>query len=130
MYALGDKYQAAGLSKLAVQKYEGTLKRAWVPQSFLRSIPKVYKLTPESNRELRNVTLRHARSYLEQLKSDDVRQTLFRGTCLDVPEFAVDLLQSYVKVSLRGDCFHCGRQPVEPMQLKCLKCGKGGALRI
>ncbi len=117
MYALGDKYQAPGLSRLATQKYEGRLKRDWVPQVFLRSIAKVYKLTPESNRELWNATFRHARSNIEQFQSDDAMRIQFKGTCLDVPEFAVDL-----------DCSQCGRrQPVEPTQLRCLKCGKSGA---
>ena len=103
MYALGDKYQAPGLSRLAMQKYEGRLKRGWVPQDFLRSIARVYKLTPESSRELRNATSRHARSNIEQFQSDDAMRIQFKGTCLDVPEFAVDLLQSYIGVPLRRD---------------------------
>ncbi len=128
MYALGDKYQAPGLLRLAMQKYEGRLKRDWVPQAFLRSIARVYKLTPESNRELRNATFRHARSNIEQFQSDDAMRIQFKGTCLDVPEFAIDLLQSYIDVPLRGDYSQCGRrQPVEPIQLRCLKCGEGGA---
>ena len=126
MYALGDKYQAPELSRLAMQKYEGRLGRDWAPQDFLRSIAMVYKLTPESNRELRNTTLRHARSSIEQLQSDDMMRIRFKETCLDVPEFAVDLLQSYIDVPLRGDCSLCGpHQPVRPIQLRCLKCERG-----
>lgn len=128
LYALGDKYQVPGLSRLAIQKYEGRLKRAWDPQKFLQLIARVYNLTLESNRDLRNAALCHARSHVGKLQSDDAMRTQFRGTCLDIPEFTADLLQLYLHVPIRGDFFQCGSdQPVEPIQLRCLKCGKGGA---
>lgn len=117
MYALGDKYQVPELSRLATQKYEGRLKRDWISQVFLRSIAKMYKLTSESNRELWNVTFRHARFNIEQFQSDDAMQIQFKETCLDVSEFAIDL-----------DCSQCDRrQSVESTQLRCLKCGKSEA---
>ena len=82
----------------------------------------------ESNRGLRNAALCHARSHVGKLQSDDAMRTQFRGTCLDILEFKVDLLQLYLHVPIRGACFQCGSdQPVEPIQLRCLKCGKGGA---
>lgn len=93
MYALNDKYQASELSRLAMQKYESRLKRDWVSQIFLRSIVKVYKLTSESNRKLRNVTFCHARFNIEQFQLDDAMRIQFKETCLDVLEFAIDLLQ-------------------------------------
>lgn len=128
MYALGDKYQATELSRLAMQKYKDRLKRDWVPRDFLRSITKVYKLTPESNRKLRDATFSHARSNIGQFQSDDAMRLQFKETCLDVPEFMFDLLESYIDVSLTGDCFQCGlHQSVEPLQLRCLSCMKGGA---
>ena len=128
LYALGDKYQVPGLSRLAMQKHKGRLKRAWDPQKFLRSIARVYNLTLESNRGLRNAALCHARSHIGKFQSDDAMRTQLRGACLDIPEFTADLLQLYLDVPIRGDCFQCGPgQPVEPIQLRCLKCGKGGA---
>ena len=128
MYALGDKYQTPGLRRLAMRKFNSRLRSEWAPQDFLRSIARVYKLTPESNRKLRSVVLRHARSNIEHFQSDDAIRVQFKETCLDVPEFALHLLQSYIDVPIRGDCNQCGRgQPVEPTQLRCLTCGKGGA---
>ncbi len=128
MYALGDKYQAPGLSRLATQKYERSLKRDWVPEDFLRSIAKVYQLTPESNRELRNAVLHHARSNIKQFQSNDAMRIQFKDTNRGVPEFTSDLLQSYIDVPLRGKCIQCGPlQPIQPLQARCLKCGKGGA---
>lgn len=113
MYALGDKYQAPGLSKLAMQKYEDRLKRDWIPQAFLRSIARVYKLTPESDRELRNATFHHTRSNFKQFQSDDAIRVQFKETCLDVPEFAVRLLESYIDIPLWGNCRQCGVKEVQ-----------------
>ncbi len=128
MYALGDKYQATRLSRLAMQKFKDKLKREWIPRDFLRSIAKVYKLTLESNRELRDATFLHARFNIGQFQSDDATRLQFKETCLDVPEFMLDVLESYIDVPLTGDCFQCGpHQPVEPIQLRCPSCMKGGA---
>ena len=125
MYTLGDKYQIPGLSKVAVKKYEGRLKGDWTPEEVLRSISRIYKLTPESNRALRQTALHHVRSAIAQFQSDDAIRIRFREMGRDIPEFMLDLLQIYID---EGKCKQCGpSQPIEPVQLECLNCTKGGA---
>lgn len=96
MYAIGDKYQAPGLSRLAVQKYKDRLKSSWTQKDLLRSIAKVYYLTPESKRDLRDVTVQHVRSKMCYFQSNDAERIHFRGICLEVPEFSLDVLQAYI----------------------------------
>ena len=88
----------------------------------------MYKLTLKSNRELRDATFSHARFNIGQFQSNDAMRLQFKETCLDVPKFMFDLLESYIDVPLTGDCFQCGpHQSVEPLQLKCLSCMKSEA---
>ena len=131
MYVLGDKYQASGLSRLAIKKYEQILERHWALQDFLRSLITIYELTPSSNRELRNAALGHTRSNIKRFQSDDTVRTRFKETGQAVPQFTLDLLQLYIDVPLKGRCLQCGpNQPIESLQSKRLTCGKGGASSV
>jgi hypothetical protein len=52
---------------------------------------------------------------------------ILRITLQDVPEFAFDVLQSFVNAPLRGRCSFCGpNQNAEAIQIRCKRCGKGG----
>jgi hypothetical protein len=52
-------------------------------------------------------------------------QIQFKETCFNVSEFTINLLQSYIDVSLKDDCNQYDHyQSIESTQLKCLKCEK------
>lgn len=128
MYSIGDKFQVPGLCEHAVRKYEEILKSNWGPEEFLESVAKIYDSTPESNRSFRNLAVNHARQNVRLFQATDDMRALLRSTTLEVPEFTSDLLQSYIDTPIRGICPYCGPgRSTEPIQLRCLDCGKAGA---
>ena len=50
MFALGDRYDIAGLREAAVKKYSSRCATAWMPLEFLESISDLYERTPASIR--------------------------------------------------------------------------------
>lgn len=103
MYALGDKYQIPGLSRVARDNYRMRLETTSSPTEFLRSISRIYTSTPESNRELRMIALLRARSNIERLQSDKAAMKGFKEICRDIPEFTLDLLQVYIDVPIKAE---------------------------
>ncbi|GAB1320967.1 BTB domain-containing protein [Madurella fahalii] len=144
MFALADMYQVDHLQSLAVSKYGKELGWGAKIQDILDSIPDVYQLTPSSVRALRDravVALRAELGKPTRLRferSGDQGDKTTADTLLEAydeiaaesPEFLKDLLSSYIRAPLLGRCSHCAGeqpQPAEPLQIKCLTCGKGGA---
>ena len=128
VYAIADKYDLLELSELARAKYSSALTWECDPAAFLESIPKVYNLTPDSNRGLRDVVLRYARQHAEELREDEELMSLFESVAHSVPGFAAELLVQYMDAPIMGRCHDCGpHQKVQVLQLRCKNCGKGGA---
>ncbi|KAL8364643.1 hypothetical protein RB595_003769 [Gaeumannomyces hyphopodioides] len=152
MFALADMYQVDHLQSLAATKYGKALEKRSNIQDLLDSIPDVYQLTPCSVRALRNKAVTALRVELGRTKrlrqytaadpttsgdnsggGVDSFMAAYDEVATETPEFLKDLLSSYIRTPLLGWCSNCDRkqpQPTEPLQMKCLTCGKGGADRI
>jgi len=136
MLALAEMYQADSLQSLAVAKYGKEIVGART-QYLLDSIPDVYDLTPSSVRALRGkavIAVRTAITKPTRFFGDEAAADIILNNYDDIiaetPEFLKDLLSSYIHTHLLGHFSHCaGAQPrpVEPLQMKCSECGKGGA---
>lgn len=151
MFALADMYQVDHLQTLAVNKYGKAVDRTSSFQDLLDSIPDVYQLTPSSVRALRDKAIIAFRAELERAPRSgdwpfetsspdqsgqhskgaaDALIAAYDEVAAETPEFLKDLLNSYIRAPLLGQCSHCGKErprPAEALQMKCLKCGKGGA---
>ena len=145
MFALADMYQVDRLQSMAVAKYGKELERGASMQDVLDSIPDVYQLTPSTVRALRDRAIIAVRTGVrkptqrlfetsgDQSRNEVAADTLlgnWDGIVAESPDFLKDLLSSYLRTPLLGRCSNCvgeQSQPVEPLQMKCLTCGKGGA---
>ncbi|KAL8402626.1 hypothetical protein RB596_009117 [Gaeumannomyces avenae] len=152
MFALADIYQVDRLQSLAATKYGKELEKRFNIQDLFGSIPDVYQLTPCSVRALRDkavVALRVGLGRENRLRQSTVASPTTSGdntggvadslmavydeVATETPEFLKDLISSCIRIPLLGQCYNCGPeqlQPAEPLQMKCLTCGKGGARSI
>ena len=128
VHAIAAKYEIDKLCEKARQKFWDANIKCWDSEAFLNSISTVYLRTPDQVRGLRNLARRCARIHFNSLGTDINIEALWRETCTSVPEFAFDLLKSFYSNPLLGHCSMCGHgQPLEALQLRCLKYNKGGA---
>lgn len=130
MFALGNKYLVEGLMTLAAKEYQAALRNDTGVCDFLLCLTEVYQLTDENETRLRNVALCYARENLASSLGSPETKEIFDRVADKVPEFAKHLLDSYLEQPLLGRCHGCGRDhlvPVECLQCRCKKCGRGGA---
>lgn len=144
MFALANIYKVDQLQNLAAAKYDKAVEETSHIQDVLDSIPDIYGLTPDSVRTLREIAVMAVRIKLGHqsaaacARSSEGRSeaaaysvmALLDTGATGTLEFMKDLLSSYIRAPLLGSCFNCDTenlQPAEPLQIKCLKCGKGGA---
>lgn len=107
MFALGDRFDVLGLREVAVKKYLSRGVGSWEPLEFLESIYDVYRRTPTSIRQLRNVVGRLVRKNLRKMLDDEVIAKGYDKVLDEVPEFTKDLLGIYTKAPLYKDCLTC-----------------------
>ncbi len=149
VFALADMYHVNHLQELAVTEYSKALKAIPDIENLLESIPDVYHLAPSSVRALRDKVIIAFRTLLMRAEAprqpsccSDVKSSGDEGEATvdalmtaydlaaDTPEFAKDLIFSYIRSPLLGYC-SCKPdclQPTEALLMKCLAWGKGGAL--
>jgi hypothetical protein len=128
MFALADQYDIPSLSTIAVEKYSSRCAASWMPMEFLASVQDIYETTPVCIRELRDMACTIIRKHLPEMLDNKEVAEIYERTLVEEPEFAKDLLQSYVSSSLYGDCMTCvSSQPMEALQARCKKCGKGNS---
>jgi hypothetical protein len=131
LYAMADKYGIDTLANQSKVLYLACTSTSWDPQPFFDSISPIYQLTPDTNRGLRDVAVSCARSHRRALSHEASIREMWRTVCDNVPEFAFDVLDSFMKAPLLGRCHKCGPgQVLQALQLSCLRCGKGGASEI
>lgn len=129
IFALGDRYDIPGLRDVAVKKYSSRSLVSWEPLEFLESIYDVYRRTPPSVRQLRDVAGNLMRKNLRNMVEDKVIATSYEMVIDELPEFTKDILRIFVKVPLYGNCNTCNStQAFEALQIKCKRCGKGISL--
>lgn len=127
MFALADKYQIDGLQTLSASKYTYAISMNDHSYTFLETIPEVYLMTPPTARALRDVALSFCRRHLTTRLEITEVQMAFDRVSAEVPDFARELLYSFVKTPALGHCPGCGSgQPMEILQCRCKSCGKGG----
>ncbi|EJT76900.1 hypothetical protein GGTG_06814 [Gaeumannomyces tritici R3-111a-1] len=142
MFALADIYQVDRLQSLAATKYGKALEKRSNLQDLLDSIPDVCQLTPCSVRALRDKAVVALRVELGQATrlhqftvasptafgdntggAADSLMAVYDEVATETPEFLKDLLSSYIRIPLLGQCYNCGPkqpQPAESLQMKCL----------
>ena len=96
MYALGDKYDLIGLKEKAEINFDSLATEQ--PQDLLKlieSIPIVYSSTPDSDRNLRLVTLTKTVASPPDLLHENVKAG-FQKVLIEVPDFNWDLHQTWI----------------------------------
>jgi len=135
MFALAHAFQIDSLQTLAATKYSRELGRGSTTLvEILGSLPVVYNFTPSNIRTLRDKATNAVRMRLKRKdskKDEEYFLGVYDRIAAQSPEFIKDLLFSQIRAPLLGTCNGCTGehepQPVEPVELRCLTCGKGGA---
>ena len=123
MYAAATKYDVSGLNQLAQSQYIQLFANSWSPREFLTSIPLIYSDNSISDDSLRRSVARNVRPRLSKIFGDSLISDLWRQTCLEIPEFALDVLNTYVQNPRRQCCSSCGRyQGDDRLRLLCHHC--------
>jgi hypothetical protein len=126
MFALADKYEISDLLSVAANKYSARCLTAWEPSEFLSSIPDVYDGTPPSISTLRRHAYTAIRKNLPAMLNDETISNDYDHTVTEHPDFAKDLLQSYVVEPVFKRCHVCSsHQRMEILQMRCKVCKKG-----
>ncbi len=130
MASLADMYLVDGLRHLSEAKFKEAVHQETDTLVLLGAISEVYSLQFGSCRIFRDIIIGSIRERTAQPPFDvDIKGQL-EGVIAEVPDFAIDLLKSYIYQPVLGRCHMCGRDQlvsVEPLQCRCKRCGKGGA---
>ncbi|QBZ56807.1 hypothetical protein PoMZ_01724 [Pyricularia oryzae] len=144
MFALANIYQIDQLQNLTAAKYDKAVEEISHIQNVFNLIPDIYGLIPNFVRTFREIAIMAVRIKFghqfaavcaknsenkNEIAAYNVIAFLDTGT-IEIFEFIKDLLNFYIRIPLLGSCFNCNiknLQPAELLQIKCLKCGKGGA---
>lgn len=144
MFALANIYKIDQLQNLAAAKYDKAVEEISHIQDVLNSIPDIYRLIPDFVRTFREIAIMAVRIKFGHqfaavyVKSSEGRSeaaiynvmALLDTGAIGTFEFIKDLLSFYIRIFLLESCFNCNienLQPAELLQIKYLKCGKGGA---
>ena len=125
-YNLADKYDIPALMELAKKRFKATLSRTPTLGEYLSIVSDVYTMPAPTN-NLRAITSEYARLKLREMMQGSENHEDLRAALEDVPDFAFDVLQLFIKDPLRGRCSSCGPNiGAEALQARCKSCGKGG----
>jgi hypothetical protein len=112
IFAAATKYGLPDVAVEAANKYELAVCNAWNASEFLLSVPYIYESTHESVGVMRMTASECAQSHMKNLTQTQERYDAWKRTCLDVPEFAFDVLHHVAKKSVRFICQNCDDQVV------------------
>ncbi|KAM0431342.1 hypothetical protein ACHAPT_005317 [Fusarium lateritium] len=135
MVSMADKYDINGLASLAVERYTRHLEKDRNFERFLDSVPGIYNMPAVLSQRLRDAAVAFARAEVRGVMADWTGWAAFQEVLDEFPEFSKALLCSIIErpLALQGKCrnFYCKELnknvPVEVLQCRCKKCGKGGA---
>ncbi|RMJ15470.1 hypothetical protein CDV36_004882 [Fusarium kuroshium] len=134
MASLADKYDIEGLVALATKKYTEALKNDRDFEKFLDSVPEIYGMPAELSQPLRDAAVVFARREVREAVDSWKAWSKFEEVVRDCPQFSKEFLCSVIRNPLKPMLGYCGRcqddktkVPVEVLQCRCTKCGKGGA---
>jgi hypothetical protein len=94
MYALGDKYQVAGLQYLAASKFKACLAHHRNSPDFITALQTVYTSTPDSNRMLRDVVVQ---GFKDHFGIDITKDPAIEAKLDTIDELSLALLSSWPK---------------------------------
>lgn len=130
VFSVATKYGISKLCDLSRSKYWNMCMKNWDAALFLESIPYIHESTHESVRGLRDTVRQFTRIHVKDITESEVLYETWKHVCLSVPLFAFDLIQSFSASPVLGKCYDCGpMQKLESLQLRCSRCGKGGAMQ-
>jgi hypothetical protein len=105
-YNLADKYDVPTLMGLAENKFKATLDKGPKAEEYLSVVRGAYNVPTPSN-ALRIIAVDYARrKFRNIMQSPDL--DILRATLQEEPEFAFDVLQSFVNAPMMGWCSVCG----------------------
>lgn len=105
MYSLGDKYDMGGLCQVAACQYETVLQDEATIEEYLASIPEVY--LPRVSNDLQLAAILHARLELRGYAWSDEARVILKQVMKDVPEFAFELVETFLNAPALGRCRKC-----------------------
>jgi hypothetical protein len=94
MYALGDKYQVAGLQNVAASKFKACLTHHCNSPDFITALQIVYTSTPDSNRMLRDVVVQ---GFKDHFSIDITKDPAIEAKLDTIDELSLALLSSWPK---------------------------------
>jgi hypothetical protein len=94
MYALGDKYQVAGLQNVAASKFKACLAHHRNSPDFITALQTVYTSTPDSNRMLRDVVVQ---GFKDHFGIDITKDPAIEAKLDTIDELSIALLSSWPK---------------------------------
>lgn len=130
MFSLADKYLMDGLLALSASKFKQAIRDERNTCTFIQCIPEVYDLQFDSSRILCDIVVESMRERIANPPLKANVQKSLDGVLDEAPEFAGDLVRSFVQRPMLGHCSNCSSYqivPIASLQRKCEKCGKGGA---
>jgi speckle-type POZ protein len=126
MFSLADEYMIPSLLSVAADKYSAQCLGSWNPSEFLSSIHDVYNGTPSRVSRLRRAACTAMRSNLPTMLKEEAIARHYDQTITENPEFAKDLLRSYVRDPVFRHCYTCGLHRImETLQVRCTHCKRG-----
>lgn len=126
MFSLADEYIIPDLLSVAADKYSARCLKSWKSSEFLSSIHDVYNGTPPSVSLLRRVAYTAIRRNLPTMLNEEATAGHYERTITENPDFAKDLLRSYVNNPVFRHCYTCGsHQAMETLQVRCKHCKRG-----
>ncbi|KAJ9612484.1 hypothetical protein H2200_004081 [Cladophialophora chaetospira] len=125
MYVAATKYGLPKLATAALDKYRTIGGDHWNGADFLQSISYIYRSPPESDPAMRRLAGFLASSHMRKLTAVQTQYDALRRTCIDVPDFAFDLLLTATRRVPLGICQCCKRRATQAGggQVRC-ECGK------
>lgn len=139
MYVLADKYDIGSLGDLAKKKFDELANNCRLPSystfPVLDMIPRIYAITGEHNRGIRDAVVEYARldrsrmgisnTWTNKIEISDAFTTQIESLFESVPEFAVDISCSWLEMPCLSYCDakDCGKI-LREQSLTCTPCGK------
>lgn len=89
VYAIGEKYDVAGLKLLSKEYFSACAALHWPPDNLHEIIKLVYETTPDNDRGLREIVTNLCYPHLDELMESET----FKATAIELSAFCYDILR-------------------------------------
>lgn len=122
VYCLGDKYDIAGLRKMASSFYEDYVRGCATFKEYLASIPDAYH--PQVSNDFRKSVINYGKLKLSTDVWSDESRSRFKQVMKDIPEFGSDVIEAVITRPVSGICQDCMDHNLSPQMIdSCHFCG-------